>query len=299
MSSIGVIIPSYHDDNSVWRSMFLSKMIPSLVNLMLVDNLKFLVNLQGYSDDELLEISGAFDQVIKCNSTWEYNLLNNPKYNQDTLSMVRIRNDAMIIDPNLEYYIYTDDDIVYHDGSGKRYSFILTKMKENPGLGMVMSAGFLGGYNYVDKLKLSCSKHWMNNRGLIFRNLHYDKSPIYPDYVLDNHRGGFEDMLVAVSELSSGYALATDFNNPASHKATKMDDSEDHKSYIRYDKDIIHDQEVTFSRMKDLLNTGYGISTNGVSKLRDFGKIMDEVYYSHYVKKASTDLYITSNGVII
>ena len=250
---VGVVLPTYNDGKK-WYEM-LTRFTSSLYHIREVDNLEFLVNYQNIdpkSYDDII-MSNLEDMIYKLNPTWDLIYTVSPKYPKP-ISMVRIRNDCMKLDLECDLYLYLDDDVKFNPGAGECYKEIIQFFEADPKLGLVMSAGYLGGYNYVGKLKYAVEKHWMTNKGFFFRNLHISsESPIYPEEAISTHEGGYEEMLVAMEIAHNGYKMATHFNNPTTHKIQQMDvDSKKIKD--RYEDDAIHDLDTTFTSIQSYLS---------------------------------------------
>lgn len=266
---IGVVLPTYNDGKS-WYKM-LTRFSESLVHIAQVDNLKFLVNYQNVdptSYDDII-MSTLEDFIYAMNPTWELEYRVSDTYPKP-ISMVKIRNDCMMLDPNCDLYLFVDDDMKFNSGAGSCYNEIISFFEEDPDLGMVMSAGYLGGYNYVGQLKYAVQKHWTVGKGLFIRNLHTSpESPIYPASALEIHQGGYEEMLAAMEVVREGYKLATHFNNPTTHKVMPMDVGKDTNKECRYEDDQIHDINVSFSTSSKYLMQEYGINLQ-ISKAKDY-----------------------------
>lgn len=267
---VGIVVPSYRGEGDKWKSI-LTKFVSRLkLHMNNYDHYVFLFNFQGYSNDEQIYIEeNIINEIRNINSNWKVLFSFRDPY--EVVSMVRIREDAIQLNPDLDVYAYFDDDIFINEGSGEHYAEIINYFKEDPKLGMVMSAGFLGGYRYVGKLKYDVSKHWMTNRGLFFRNLHLDNgSAINHDELLNNHIGGYEDMLVAFEQLRVGNKLATYFNNPAYHKITPMEGKNDKSDYAnkesRYEEDSIHNVDNSFESITTIMKCRYGIDYHITSR---------------------------------
>lgn len=257
-SSVGIVIPTYYDGpDGKWKGL-VNKLIPSIHNLLPLRNVTFLVNFQGYPDYDVQEVLGEFKSKIDTLSDqvrWDLKCISRGYYDAP-ISMVMIRNDTMMINPDLKYYMFMDDDTKFNPGAGKHYNDILCFMDEDNNLGSVMSAGFLGGYNYVGKLKDNIAKWWMTNRGLILRNIILEnntrESVVYGKEALRNAVGGMEEIVACCEMLSRGYITATYFNNPTTAKASNLTDGNN-----RYEKDTIHDLEIFSEGFKKYLLDKY------------------------------------------
>lgn len=266
---IGVVLPTYNDGDK-WYEM-LTRFSESLVNIRNVDNLKFLVNYQNCDTSTYDDIimSTLEDFIYAMNPTWKLVYRVSDPYPKP-ISMVRIRNDCMMLDPDCDIYLFVDDDMKFNSGAGDCYNEIIKFFEDDPELGLVMSAGHLGGYNYQHQLKYTVKKHWTVCRGLFVRNLRTCvESPIYPASALQIHQGGYEEMLVAMEVVRSGRKMATHFNNPTTHKVMPMDVGKDANKDCRYEDDQIHNIDVSFTSSSAYLLQEYGINLN-IKKAKDY-----------------------------
>lgn len=266
---IGVVLPTYNDGDK-WYEV-LTRFSESLVNIRDVDNLKFLVNYQNCDTSTYDDIimSTLEDFIYAMNPTWELVYRISDPYPKP-ISMVRIRNDCMMLDPDCDIYLFVDDDMKFNSGAGDCYNEIIKFFEDDPELGLVMSASHLGGYNYQHQLKYTVKKHWTVCRGLFIRNLRTcAESPIYPASALQIHQGGYEEMLVAMEVVRSGRKMATHFNNPTTHKVMPMDVGKDANKDCRYEDDQIHNIDVSFTSSSAYLLQEYGINLN-IKKAKDY-----------------------------
>lgn len=266
---IGVVLPTYNDGDK-WYSM-LTRFSESLVNIRDVDNLEFLVNYQNCdmsTYDDIIK-STLEDFVYAMNPTWGLIYRISEPYAKP-ISMVKIRNDCMMLDPDCDLYLFVDDDMKFNSGAGDCYNEIIKFFEDDPELGMVMSAGYLGGYNYEHQLKYTVKKHWTVSRGLFIRNLRTcPESPIYPASALQIHQGGYEEMLVAMEIVRSGRKMATHFNNPTTHKVMPMDVGKEANKDCRYEDDQIHNIDVSFTSSSAYLLHEYGVNIS-IRKAKDY-----------------------------
>ena len=270
---LGFAIPMYVSED--WCN-DITRQADSLINLAPINDIVFLINLQNYdhtNQDQVKALNYYIDAVHHANPTWGIKQINS-QYDPSKLSMAIIRNDTMNIDPNLQYYAFMDDDFKFNEGAASHYQLILDTMDSDPNLGMVMSAGFLGGYRYKGIPKYAVAKHWHTCRGLFIRNLHKPYSPCYSLAALQLHRGGYEEMLVAYEMLGDGYSLATMFNNPTSNNLTKSDTNELGEDIST---DYIHSTKVSFPSIQDYLKFKYDISTE-IKRATDLQKICNIIY---------------------
>lgn len=272
---IGVVLPTYKDTTGKWFNM-INRFLDSLQFISEVDGLVFLVNYQNvdptYSDSTYI-LTKFEDVVYRTNPTWELNYVLSDPY-PNPISMVRIRNDCMLLDPNCDLYLFIDDDMKFNKGAGARYNQIIQFFNDDPDLGLVMSAGFLGGYNYIDNLKYAVKKHWTVCRGLFIRNIHTcNKSPIYPEAALQMHEGGYEEMLVAWEMVRRGFLMATHFNNPTTHKVMFMDKDVSSDKDARYENDQIHNIDISFASASRYLKHEYGINLS-IESARDYQRAL-------------------------
>lgn len=227
---IGVVLPTYNNGDE-WRLM-IPRLFKSLPNLSVMDNLVFLINIQNVEvgDDDYNMIIPLVESIPTYNDTWEYQYIIS-EY-PSPVSMVKIRNDAMMMRPMLKYYIFIDDDFKFNPGSSAEMWITAVKaFDENPELGSVMISNYLGGYNYKNCVKLSNNKFYMTNKGLFFRNLYKEYSPIYDKVILDNHIGGLEELIATYEMTDAGLVLGTIFNSnlttrPFRRVAFKSDNEE-------------------------------------------------------------------------
>lgn len=203
------------------------------------------------------EVVASLASAIRAiNSNWIVSVAVNGKYKP--VSMTRIRNDCMMLNPDCDLYLFVDDDTVFHNGCAENYEYIIEQFEKDDKLGMVMSAGFLGGYNYKGVLKYDYVKHWLTNRGLFLRNLHKENSPVYSDEALEYMKAGYEDMVASMEEIAAGYKSATMFNNPTFSKPTKMEVGKKSEKKDRYadvaEEDKIHNVSISLESTSDYLN---------------------------------------------
>lgn len=272
---IGVVLPTYRSEN--WREMIL-RFTNSLTSIQEVDNLEFLVNLQNMDPHsaDMYYFEYLEDQIYQLNTTWGLLYRISDPYPKP-ISMVRIRNDCMMLDPDCDIYLLVDDDMKFNAGAGKCYNEIIEFFKNDDQLGLVMSAGFLGGYNYVGILKYSVKKHWTVCRGLFIRNLHTcEASPVYPESALRIHNGGYEEMIAAMEVVRSGHTMATHFNNPTTHKITPMDTGKSSNKQVRYEEDQIHNLDITFVSSSEYIRTEYGIDRI-ITSAKDYQSVLDSI----------------------
>lgn len=266
---IGVVLPTYNDGNK-WYEM-LTRFSESLVNIKDVDNLEFLVNYQNCdtsSYDDII-MSTLEDFIYQMNPTWDMIYQISEPYPKP-ISMVKIRNDCMMLDPDCDIYLFVDDDMKFNSGAGDCYNEIIQFFQNEPDLGLVMSAGYLGGYNYKNQLKYAVQKHWTVCRGLFIRNLRTcNESPIYPASALTIHQGGYEEMIAAMEVVRRGYKMATHFNNPTTHKVMPIDVGKDANKDCRYEDDQIHNINNSFTSSSAYLSTEYGINLN-IKRAKDY-----------------------------
>lgn len=284
INKIGVVLPTYNSGPE-WKSM-LKRFTESLVNISNVDNLEFLINAQHICEsDDGGFLSECIQRMTEFNKTWKSKLVIH--HYEGPISMVNIRNDCMSLDPSCDLYMFVDDDIKFNKGAGDCYNEIIGFFESDPKLGMVMSAGYLGGYNYKHQIKKAVEKHWWTNRGLFFRNLHFENSPIFRSTTLDLHIGGYEDMLVAFTLLSEGYDLATHFNNPTSHKSTPMNGGDEKdSSNNRYESDNIHCTTPTFKSIERILSVEYGL-TQEIKDRLDLIHALRNIYNKSLIRKVN------------
>lgn len=254
---VGVVVPVYcsGDEWSLWD--LKEKFIPHCEHIKSYDNYEFLININGNTEniclDDVDKIVNAFEKI---NPNWIVRVHISGKYKP--VSMTQIRNDCMMLNPNCDLYVFVDDDTVFHDGCAENYEYIIKQFEEDDKLGMVMSAGFLGGYNYKGVLKYDYVKHWLTNRGLFLRNLHKEQSPVYSIEALKYMKAGYEDMVAAMEEIAAGYKSATMFNNPTYSKPTKMEVGKESKKKDRYadvpEDEKIHNVSISLESTSDYLN---------------------------------------------
>lgn len=278
---LGMVLPVYCDKNKTYVDR-IDKFTTRLVHLKSIDNLEFLVNIQSEDSKDyhyVREVLGSTGPLY--NNTWEFKFLESSYYNP--VSMAQIRNDCMMLDSNLDLYCFIDDDVYYNAGAAECYQEILDFFEEDPQLGMVMSAGFLGGYNYKHQLKYAVNKQWQTGRGLFFRSLKGvncygtksgSTSPLYDDTLLENCVGGCEEFLGAVEELSAGRKLATHFNNPTTHKITVVESQGENKvgnkTNSQYGHDVIHDPVATYPGVEFYLDHRFsGLEIPRINSLKD------------------------------
>lgn len=278
---IGVVLPTYRSEN--WREMIL-RFTNSLTSIQEVDNLEFLVNLQNIDPHsaDMYYFEYLEDQIYQLNTTWGLLYRISDPYPKP-ISMVRIRNDCMMLDPDCDIYLFVDDDMKFNPGAGHCYNEIIRFFEEDDQLGLVMSAGYLGGYNYVGTLKYATEKHWTVCRGLFLRNIHTcAESPIYPALALQIHNGGYEEMIAAMEIVRSKHKMATHFNNPTTHKITPMDTGKASSKGARYEDDQIHNIDITFETSSRYLLEEYGIDFQ-ISQAKDYQLVLRLI--SHQITK--------------
>lgn len=242
---VGVVVPSYYNED--WKKN-IKRFSNSLEYLEGVDNLVFLFNFQNLPTDFYLDgtneikaiIHELFYDINMTNSTWNYYYQVVPKYNP--VSMCRIRNDCMMMCPDCDVYLFLDDDHYFKAGSAEHYNLAIKSFEEDPELGLVMCAGYLGGYNYVGKLKYDYAKFWMTSRGLFLRNIHRClESPIYPASLLEYHSGGYEETLASMEIFQANLKMATLFNCPTLHPRTVHMEGSKNKN----EDDEVHNVDVS------------------------------------------------------
>lgn len=269
---IGVVLPTYRDPNGKWDRIF-KRFIDSLDNIENVNNLEFLVNYQNpykLSDNNLLDYLES--RIRELNSTWSLKIKSNT---YDKISMVVIRNDCMKMNMDCDFYLFIDDDMKFNKGAGDCYNEMINFFKEDEELGMIMSAGFLGGYNYKHKLKYAISKHWYVCRGLMIRNLHISEdSPLYSKDILDLHEGGYEEMPIAMEVTSLGLKMATHFNNPTTHKIVMTDKNNGKEA--RYSDDNIHKVDIAFDSISKFIKSRYNIDYE-IKSNKDFQVVLNMI----------------------
>lgn len=279
ISKIGVVLPTYNDGDQ-WYQM-LSRFTESLVHIREVDNLEFLVNYQNVdtkSYDDIM-MSTLEDFIYSMNPTWGLIYRVSDPYPKP-ISMVKIRNDCMMLDPDCDLYLFVDDDMKFNSGAGDCYNEIIKFFEDNDDLGLVMSAGFLGGYNYKNQLKYTVKKHWTVCRGLFIRNLRTcADSPIYPVSALSIHEGGYEEMIAAMEVIRKGYKMATHFNNPTTHKVMPMDVGKEANKDCRYEDDQIHNIDRSFTSSSTYLAQEYGINLK-IKKAKDYQNALELINLS-------------------
>lgn len=278
---IGVVLPSYNYGFEGWSSN-LDRFIDSLDNLSEIDNFEFLCNFQNINSEDCHVVMGRLFSVIKrVNPTWSYKYVwREDKY--DEVSMVKIRNDCMMLDPECDIYLFVDDDMKFNPGAALCYNDTISEFEKDPDLGLVMNAGFLGGYRYKRVLKYAVKKHWNTNKGLFIRNLHEQElSPIYSKNVLIHHKGGCEDMIAAFEVIKHKKKLATYFNNPTTHKGAFMEASKEESGGRKDDRyngsDEIHKLEITFKSSEAYLKAEFDLEFI-ISDIRDYQKALQLVY---------------------
>ena len=139
---IGVVLPTYRSEN--WREMIL-RFTNSLTSIQEVDNLEFLVNLQNIDPHsaDMYYFEYLEDQIYQLNATWGLLYRISDPYPKP-ISMVRIRNDCMMLDLECDIYLFVDDDMKFNPGAGYCYNEIIRFFENDDHLGLVMSAGYLG-----------------------------------------------------------------------------------------------------------------------------------------------------------
>lgn len=258
----GVVLPTYNDKTK-WYEMVI-RFAESLPNISEVDNLVFLINYQNvdlFNPADAQVISTLESAIEETNPTWS---LKGEIHSYDKpISMVKVRSDCILMgEDEVDLFLFIDDDVKFNKGAGECYNEIIDFFENDEKLGLVMSAGFLGGYNYKHQIKKALEKHWTVCRGLFLRNLkkYANKSyGVYPREVQMIHQGGYEEMIAAFEYVRLGYDLATHFNNPTTHKITTMDVDKDSKKDVRYTDDQIHNLERSFNSATDILWKVYDI----------------------------------------
>lgn len=289
MHSVGAIIPSFKDDKGLWRRYLLEEHLPSYVNISNIDDITFSYNLQNYTDDEFNEAVTAIKNTMKLNPTWDAFIQRRSKYNeglQTPVSMARVRYDTAMAVYFCKIFLYLDDDVVFHDRAGYKYKDIIDYMNYFPNCGAIMSAGFLGGYNYLDRIKLSYNKLMWTNRGLFIRNITETTGHLLYNQRYLDYPGGYED-LTPILELSKfGYYLGTSFNNNTYHRARGTDEGriKSSKKEKRYSaEDNICDTNYSIKSLYNYLYKEFGI-THTNPNVSSFYKFMNIIYEEYYKK---------------
>lgn len=257
-STIGAVVPCYC--NEEWEVNF-PRFLKSLEHISEINNIQFLYNFQGFDKDRELEIIKMIEDSLTYNSTWSHKYVFNSYYPQP-VSMVKIRNDVMMLNPNHTYYIYLDDDIKFNPGSTQKvWRLAIDLLDGNDDVGLIMMAGYLGGSYWVNKLKVSTDKFWMTNKGLFLRNLYKEYSPIYDKYILDNHIGGLEEMIASYMISAEGLKCGTLFNNNTIHKCAKVTLGNEFTD----EHDDIHNPHLAYDNMEDIIRNHYDDKSYDIS----------------------------------
>lgn len=215
---VGMILPTYKDDNGKWKEVFLERMIPSLSNLRGLP-IKFLVNFQRYSLDEIYQITEAMRSAF--GEKFEIASCTSPSGYGAPPPMLQIREDTAHLDPTCDFYICADDDMKFNEGTAGRYGQVLEYMEMNRRCGFVMAMGHLGGYRFGEDILETNEMIWWTNRGLFLRRL-LEVSWLFAPWDALYCLGTLEETYAVYSRLELGYYGAKSFNFPVVHRATSV-----------------------------------------------------------------------------
>lgn len=274
---IGVVVPSYLDDRDFWIKI-VNRFYDSLTYIKKLDNLEFLCNWQNIPEDDIdvMNTIERFNQVSEYNSTWEYKSLMNRDY-RPRRSMCCIRNDAMMLDRSCDVYLYVDDDLFYRDEkSYDDLKFVIDEFERDERLGLVMCAGYLGGYNYVDKLRYDSHKYYMTNLGLFLRNINRcPESPIYSKESLDTHQRAFEDVIADFEINKAGYRCATRFN--CSVGWTYREEYIINRDITPTNEESIHHPQISLDSLERYIKDDHGFDIH-LDKAKDICRVKRKIF---------------------
>lgn len=172
MERLGFLIPTNSPDT--FKSLFL----PSIDNLLSARKyVKFLINFQKpWTEDEISEV---VSEIRGKGFSVDYRINSYSVEGKGLVPFNRIRNDAFLIDTSLDYYMITDDDMVFLPESpslgrdaGDQILEDIIFLDRHPEFGVIFHRGRSPLYRYVsdsifgeDYKKIS----QCNEKGIVFR----------------------------------------------------------------------------------------------------------------------------------
>jgi hypothetical protein len=205
-SKVGWIIPT--NNPKALFNYFLKS-----IDIILCDEFKLLIAFQPPWTSKLI------DQFLsKCKMDVGYDFIE-PKR---PVSMMMLRNHCAMLDRSVDYYVLTDDNFLFTNGTPKypadsltRYQQVIQYMDEFQNCGYVMCEGSLGGSIQKLIIKPTLSGLVSTQRGVFFRNM--KGRNVWPSDCL-NIPGTCEETIVCYDIISKGFFPAKQFNNPTQHK---------------------------------------------------------------------------------
>lgn len=145
---------------------------------------------------------------------------------------------------NHDYYMMTDDNVIFKKGAGQYFRDCLAWMDNHPEAGFMACAGHFGSYSRGSQPHLSNSIIWNIDKGLIIRS---SLAP-FPSSAL-KLKGGLEDLVSCYWIIENGYLPAKRFQAPVYHVGMPMKDRLKSSSYI-HDWNVWENNAIAYIRAR-------------------------------------------------
>lgn len=202
----------------------MERFIPSLIHVKELEGSNFEYNFhlyaQGLSDAEYESIEHALANVGLDGRAQVTRASFNSTDTRETFgNYLKNRRNAFL--KGYDFYISTDDDFEFVEGSFEAYKISLQYLVDNPACCVVMSTGYMGSN---DERNLNPRPYrglvWMN-RGLVLRNMEKDLPELYDTCVsremLNKNKVTFDDWVLPLYPMIHGYYPAKQFKCPTRH----------------------------------------------------------------------------------
>jgi hypothetical protein len=168
-------------------------------------------------------------------------------------SMTRLRQEAALLFPGVDYYCFGDDNMEFSPGtkqfprsSGERYDEVLDYMDDYKKCGVVCCVGALGGMPQQYKIKPTTIGLIATSRGLFLRNT-IETCGVFLNEVV-GLSGGLEETAASYPIVASGYYAAKQFFNPTLLRNV-------HKLTENQPPDSIHNSKVIAENVQHWVRT--------------------------------------------
>lgn len=206
------VIPTIHPQE------FFNCILQSLPH---ISNLKGMVGfaLCCQSPWEESEAEAAKDYLESQGFQCQYTFAKSKEAGEVAPSMSRLRATAAALFPEVEYYIFGDDNMEFSGGtpmfprsSGQRYGEVIHYMEKHKRCGVVCCVGALGGMPQKLKIKPTTIGLIATSRGLFLRNIDKKRGLFLPEVI--GLPAGLEETAASFPIVDAGFFAAKQFFNP-------------------------------------------------------------------------------------
>ena len=219
---LALVIPT--NEPYVFANYFMPSLIENMTDIK--DFCTIAINFQDpYTNDQVEEYVARIQDA-----GFKVNYVLNPKYPVEKKGYVpfnRIRNDAVKLVPDAQFYALTDDDFKYlgkslkSPSAGEQYLRVLHYMLTHPLCGLVSMSGSMYRFipiNHIGMMKTIDNEWYITGKGMIYRRM--PDFPLFSDDALDL-KGAGEEKLLAAYRLYAGYYPAKMSNSRTQHEEIK------------------------------------------------------------------------------